>query len=104
MSLSVLHELGIDPESLKWQDLALCKNRDVNNFYDDYESDTTVAKIIDEMCLSCPVMKQCLSEGMENGQWGVWGGIYLVNGKKDDNRNAHKTPEVWEEIRNRLSE
>lgn len=99
---SVLSVLGIDPEELEWQDFAICGQMDTNLFYDEYESDVNVAKMIDQACLSCPVMAQCMMSGIDNNEWGVWGGIYLVSGKQDKNRNSHKTEEVWEEIRGRL--
>jgi hypothetical protein len=101
---SVLEALGIDPEELQWTDLAVCNLMDTNLFFDDYEADENVAKMIDEACLSCPVMAQCLAQGMDNGEWGVWGGIYLTSGKPDQKKNAHKTPEVWDEIRSRIVE
>lgn len=100
----VLSALGIDLEELSWQDLALCDGMPTNMFYDDYESDENVAKVVDEACLSCPVLVQCLDRGIDNGEWGVWGGIYLTSGKPDTNRNAHKTQEVWEQIRERIGE
>lgn len=101
--LDVLREIGLDLEDLEWADLALCENMVTNWFYDDYESDVQVALTVDEACLSCPVMAQCLQRGMENSEWGVWGGIYLTSGKPDNNRNSHKTPEVWQQIRERIS-
>lgn len=99
---SVLDALGIDADELKWQDLVACNQMDINLFFDDYEADENVAKMIDEACLSCPVMSQCLKQGMDNGEWGVWGGIFLTSGKPDKKKNAHKTPEVWDEIRSRI--
>lgn len=93
---------GLDLEALEWQDLALCNGWDHNQFFDDYESSETVARSVDDACLSCPVMKQCLQYAVEHGETGCWGGVYLVGGKPDKNRNAHKTPEVWEEIRKRI--
>lgn len=96
--------LGIDPEELEWQDLALCPDTPTNLFYDEYESDEQVAKMIDEMCLSCPVMQQCLERGMDNGEWGTWGGIYLTSGRPDANRNAHKTQETWDQIREKIGD
>lgn len=96
--------LGIDVEELDWQDLSLCHDTDTNLFYDDYESDTQVAKMIDQMCLSCPVMKQCLERGIDNGEWGVWGGIYLTSGRPDTNKNIHKTQEVWEQVREKIGD
>lgn len=96
--------LGIDLEDIEWQDLAICDGMDVNDFYDNYESSTTVARVIDQACLSCPVLKQCLEAGTDNGEWGVWGGIYLSSGKPDKNKNAHKTADVWDRIRVRIGE
>jgi hypothetical protein len=94
--------LGIDPEDFNWEDFAICRGTDTNMFYEIYESDEQVAKIIDAMCLSCPVMAQCLNKGVEGDEWGTWGAVNLVNGKPDPVKNAHKTPEVWEEIKERI--
>lgn len=97
-------DLGIDLDNIRWEDLASCNGQPVNLFYDDYESSQSLAKVIDEACLSCPVMKQCLESGMDNGEWGVWGSIYLTNGKPDNNRNAHKTKDVWARIEARIKD
>lgn len=105
MSNDALSELlGLDLEEIGWQDLALCEQMPTNMFYDEYESDEQVAKIVDEACLSCPVMTQCLERGIENSEWGVWGGIYLVSGKPDLSKNDHKTQEVWTQVRERIGE
>lgn len=96
--------LGISLDDLQWQSLALCGGTDTNMFYDDYESDPLTSLVVDQMCLSCPVMKVCLTQGMENGETGVWGGIFLTNGKMDKKKNSHKTEEVWVEVRDRISE
>lgn len=99
---SVPSELGLDLDELEWQDLALCRGMETNLFYDEYEAKESVAKAVDEACLSCPVFAQCLRAGVENGEWGVWGATFLVSGKADKNKNSHKTPEVWEAIRERI--
>lgn len=96
--------LGVDLEETVWQDWALCQGYPINEHYDDYEADENVARLTDERCLSCPVMVQCLEQGIDNNEWGVWGGIYLVSGKPDPNRNSHKTQEVWEAIKERLGD
>lgn len=100
---SVLEALGLDPDELEWQDLALCAGMTTNDFYENYESNERVARVVDQACLSCPVLAQCLSWGMDNGEWGVWGGIYLTSGKPDNNRNNHKTQDIWEAIRERVA-
>lgn len=97
-------EWGVDPDTLRWQDMAVCRGVDTNMFYDDYESDPATARNTDSICGSCPVKKQCLTAGIEGMEWGTWGGVFLVNGKMDPNKNSHKTKEDWDEIRKMLSE
>jgi hypothetical protein len=104
----LLDELGLDPDDFEWKDLSLCKSiplstPDDDLFFDRYESDTESAKATDSMCLHCPVISQCFMAGSE-GQYGVWGGVYWNgSGKPDKNKNSHKTDEVWDEIRARVS-
>lgn len=97
--LSVFAALGIDPEGAEWQDFAVCTGQSIWRFHEGYESSDRVARQTDQMCLSCPVRKECLQAGIENNEWGCWGGIFLANGKVDNNKNSHKTDEVWQEIR-----
>lgn len=104
MSDALSELLGIDLDELEWQDLAICDGMDINLFYDDYESDQNVALMIDEACLSCPVMAQCLQEGITNNEWGVWGGHYLTSGRVDKNRNSHKTKAVQQRMREKIGE
>jgi hypothetical protein len=101
---SVLAALGIDPDELEWQDFAVCRGMEPELWCDIYESDEQSARAVDQACFSCPVMKQCLSRGIENSEWGVWGGVYLTAGKPDQNRNSHKSQEDWEIIREAISE
>lgn len=98
-TLSVFAALGIDPSEAEWYDFALCAGQDVSRFHEGYESSPRIAKQTDQMCLSCPVRKECLQAGIENNEWGAWGGVYLTNGKVDQNKNSHKTQDIWEEIR-----
>lgn len=86
-------------EDLEWFHLSICKGMKTNWFYDDYENDPVFAGIMDSVCLACPVRAMCLREGVLNKEYGLWGGVFLSNGKTDDSKNAHKTEEVWEEIR-----
>ena len=67
----------------------------VDIFFDDYEQDVFVAENTDAMCISCPVARQCGLTGVRGKEWGVWGGVYLKDGKIDKARNAHKTDESW---------
>jgi hypothetical protein len=102
---SLLEELGIDPEEFEWTQLGICTNSDFdqNDFYDEYENSVEHAKLIDQMCLACPVMKQCANSAMINKETGVWGAIYWDGtGKPSDSKNEHKDPETWKRIARKL--
>lgn len=96
---SILNNLGIDRDDFEWYHLALCDGMDNNLFYDKYEVDINVAKNIDEMCLSCPVIKMCYEVGVDRSEIGVWGGVYLSLGSIDKSRNMHKTEDVWKRLK-----
>jgi hypothetical protein len=49
--------------------------------------------------MSCPVAKICYQTGVENDEYGVWGGVYLSAGSVDNGKNIHKTAEVWKKIK-----
>lgn len=111
--MSILDRIGVDPERFDWKQLGLCKGISMHlndpetddTFFDAYESNPEVAAMTDDMCLHCPVMKQCAMEGQSKKRVGVWGGIYWNGaGKPDKDRNAHKTKEVWDAIHKRLAE
>ena len=96
---NIIDELGLDESNLKWYQLAACAGADINLFYDDYETDKKVAAQIDEMCLHCPVVRQCYNEGVRNKEKGVWGGIYMDLGRVDKEHNAHKTQDIWKRLK-----
>ena len=98
----ILSILGLEGEEFTWKNLAVCNGMPTDMFFNEYESDENVARMVDEACLSCPVMKQCIDYAVNNSEWGVWGGVYLVNGKPDTNRNSHKTEQTWSEVRSRI--
>lgn len=95
----ILNELKSDEDSIKWWHLAACQGMDTNLFFDKYELDSSMAKAIDQCCLSCPVMKMCYSSGVENNEYGVWGGVYLSSGSIDKMKNIHKAKDIWKQIR-----
>jgi hypothetical protein len=97
----------LDPDEFDWDDLGLCRGTvtapsdDV--FFDKYESDEESARSADEMCLRCPVIRQCFFEGAK-GKTGVWGGVYWNgSGKPDKNKNNHKSDDTWARIHQRVS-
>lgn len=82
-------------KELRWKDISLCQYFDPELWDSRYEANTRLAKQTDNICLSCPVQSICLEEGIDNEEWGVWGGVYLVRGKIDKSKNLHKTKDIW---------
>lgn len=87
----------------EWRKEAKCLGLDVNLFFEKYEEDQEVARKIDnEICLHCPVIKECFEYATQMQEpykaEGVFGGVFFVDGEISKSRNAHKTKEVWEEI------
>lgn len=100
MSDDIITHLGIEKDELKWHHLSACRGMSPEWFFDQYENDPVLARQIDEMCMSCPVAKQCLQEGLKHKTtFGVWGGIYLSYSKAHKQFNQHKTPEVIKRLR-----
>jgi hypothetical protein len=87
-----------------WLSEALCAGTDTELYFDLYELDQEVAKDIDRRCLSCPVIKQCFDSGVKTESFGVWGGVFLNDGKLDNVRNSHKSQEVWERVLNLIAD
>lgn len=80
-----------------WKDDADCLNYDVNLFFDKYEEDESVRPAIDTLCAECPLARQCFAVGVSQKEWGIWGGIYLENGKISREFNRHRTKQQWAE-------
>ena len=79
----------------RWKDDSKCLGMDTNLFFDKYEDDHGLAKSVDRLCQGCPVNKECFAWGVSNKEWGVWGGVYLKDGKIDKEFNAHKSKDEW---------
>lgn len=71
---------------------------ETNDFFDNYEEDLEVRKDIDSVCASCPVARQCFAVGISTKAWGVWGGVYMENGKIAREFNRHRTKQDWAEV------
>ena len=86
-----------------WQDEALCSGLNTENYFNNYEDNPELAVQIDLMCINCPVIRECFKYGVSTESWGVWGRVYLVDGKIDSMKNSHKTQEVWSRILGEMS-
>ena len=79
----------------EWKDKGLCRDYDTNLFFDKYEEDLDLRPAIDNLCSTCPVARTCFAVGVSQKEWGVWGGIYIENGKPSREFNRHRTKEDW---------
>lgn len=79
----------------EWKNNASCQDYDTNLFFDKYEEDINIRPAIDKICSECPVAKQCFAVGISQKEWGVWGGIYMENGKISREFNRHRSKEEW---------
>lgn len=84
-----------------WMDDSSCINK--TEPFDNYDYGGLYAQEADNLCITCPVVKECFEAGFK-GEHGQWGGIYWAgNGKPDVRFNEHKTPEYLDEIQRRVS-
>jgi hypothetical protein len=104
-----LRSLGIDTETFDWSDIGSCRIIDPelitaegDIFFDGYEKSESIAKATDEICLRCPVTRECFDYGQENELTGCWGGFYLTKGEVDTSRNKHKTEETVKRLSERI--
>lgn len=78
-----------------WKDMASCLHYDVNIFFDKYEEEEQLRPAVEEICSSCPVMRECFATGVSQKEYGVWGGVYLENGKISREFGRHRTKAQW---------
>jgi hypothetical protein len=84
-------------QSDNWKEQARCLDYDTNLFFDTYEEDETLRVGIDNLCAGCPVARLCFATGVSQKAWGVWGGVYLENGKISREFNKHRSKADWAE-------
>jgi hypothetical protein len=84
-------------EKHEWEKSANCSGYDRNLFFDKYEENLLVRSEIDDLCSACPVARHCFAVGISQKEYGVWGGIYLENGKISREFNRHRTKDQWAE-------
>ena len=81
-----------------WKKEAVCLEYDTDLFFDKYENSETLRLAVDELCSYCPMKQKCFAIGVSQKEWGVWGGIYLEEGKISKEFNSHKTKQKWGEV------
>jgi hypothetical protein len=78
-----------------WKDEALCLEYDTNIFFEKYEDNESLRHAVDDLCSKCPINKNCFAVGITGKEYGVWGGVYLEDGKISKEFNKHKTKSDW---------
>lgn len=78
-----------------WKENAPCKGLDTDLFFDKYENDLEVRSFVEEVCSECPLARHCFAVGVSQKEWGVWGGIYLENGKISRENGRHRNKQDW---------
>ena len=69
-------------------------------FFDRYDNDVDLANSVDRLYLEvCPVRNECVQHAQDNKATGVHGGIYFSLGKWAKSKNAHKSPELIQELK-----
>ena len=79
----------------KWKNKASCLDFDTNLFFEKYENDENLRPAIESICEECPVRRQCFAVGVSQKEYGVWGGIYLDNGKISREFGKHRSKDEW---------
>ena len=86
-------------KSQSWKNDGLCIIvDDTEIFFDKYENNPDLRPAVDELCSVCPVRKQCLAFGVSRKESGVWGGVYLDQGKISREFNNHKKNAEWFDV------
>lgn len=78
-----------------WKEEASCKDMELDIFFEAYEENEELRPTIENICFSCPVLRQCFAVGISQKEWGVWGGVYLENGKVSREFGRHKSKKDW---------
>lgn len=81
-----------------WKDEANCKHFDTNLFFEKYEENEGLRRGVENTCFTCPVQRTCFAVGVSKKEWGVWGGVYLENGKVSREFNNHRSKKDWGQV------
>ena len=100
----ILNELGVDEDDLNWQDLAYCKTIDPKYFDRYYQDSPHLRPVVDDMCMSCPVLKECGIAAVTNRESYVWAATFFDNGVPVPEMNDHKTEDFKRRLRERIRE
>lgn len=62
-----------------WKDKGNCKGIPTRVFYPDEEDPNfeVLKQTAQDICRACPFKAECFVEAVDNGEQGIWGGVYF---------------------------
>lgn len=81
-----------------WKEHAPCRGLDTNLFFDRYEENLELRPLVEKICAECPLARHCFAVGVSQKGWGVWGGIYLEDGKISREFGKHRSKQEWSNV------
>ncbi len=100
--MNILEQLGLQEDRLAWQDLAACRRDDPKYFDKYYQDNPVVRPMVDEICINCPVIKECFTSAARNKESFLWAATWLDNGQPVSEMSDHQTKEFKQRLRERL--
>lgn len=59
-----------------WRADAVCLEIGTEPFFPEDETDNTMGKLAQRVCMTCPVQAECLAFSLEHEiEYGIWGGV-----------------------------
>jgi hypothetical protein len=69
-----IYQTKLSNAMTKWSKQAVCKSKDISEFYD--PEDSALKKAATKYCISCPVQQNCLYTAILTSEsHGLWGGL-----------------------------
>jgi hypothetical protein len=102
--MNILEDFGIDEEDVNWTDFAACVGYDPEYFSKYYEDRPELRPMVDGICITCPVFKECITTAITRKESFVWGATYFDNGSPVPEKMEHQTPEFKQKMVNRINE
>lgn len=77
-----------------------CREVDAELFFIDTDDDPATAKMVKELCMSCPARLACFEYAVNNARFGIWGGT--TERERNSYRRKHGIPRPrisdWDDI------
>lgn len=81
-----------------WKQEGACYGDPLEWYFEAYETNQEIAKQSDDKCFGCDMRRRCLEEAIKQDATGLWGGVYLVLGKYNKQKNKHKSDYIAKKL------